>query len=136
MTTTALRGLLASAAVAVVAATTLGIAPLPVSVAPAASNTFLQLFVVHDADDSRQEVYDLTCNPNGDTHPDPDAACAALTAANGDFDRLAGDPKRICPHLEDPVTATVYGDWNGQQIIWQRTFPNRCYLSRATAPVF
>ncbi|KJK57119.1 SSI family serine proteinase inhibitor [Saccharothrix sp. ST-888] len=136
MTTTGLRRLVAFAAVAVVAVTTLSIAPAPAPAAPADSNTFLQLFVVHDADDALQEVYNLTCNPDGGTHPHPDAACAALSAAKGEFDRLAGKPRLICPAVEDPVTATAYGDWNGQQVTWQKSFPNVCYLHRATSPVF
>ncbi|MGK4581927.1 SSI family serine proteinase inhibitor [Kitasatospora sp. HPMI-4] len=134
MTTTALRRLAASAAAAVVAVTTLSTAAAPA--APVAENTFFQLYVVRDADDTAVEDHFLTCNPNGGSHPDPDGACAALAAADGDINRLAGAPHLRCPHIEDPVTVTAYGDWNGQQVTWQKSFPDICQLQRATTPVF
>ena len=34
------------------------------------------------------------------------------------------------------LTATAYGDWNGQQVTWQKTYPSLCHLQRATGPVF
>ncbi|MFJ5120596.1 SSI family serine proteinase inhibitor [Kitasatospora sp. NPDC088548] len=135
MTTTAIRRLVASAAVAVVITTTLGAAP---ATRPASADSLglLQLSVTRDEDGSLVENFVLTCDPNGGTHPDPDAACAALTAADGDFDRLVGDPDRFCPDYYDPVTADAEGEWNGQRVAWQKTFTNQCFLERATTPVF
>ncbi|KQV21883.1 MULTISPECIES: SSI family serine proteinase inhibitor [unclassified Kitasatospora] len=82
-------------------------------------------------------VTTLTCDlqPSG-SHPDPDPACAALTEADGDLDRLAGLPGTACAALYDPVTATAEGSWHGIPVKWARTFGNSCALRAATTPVF
>ncbi|MGE7436548.1 SSI family serine proteinase inhibitor [Kitasatospora sp. NPDC001175] len=134
MTTTGLRRLAASAAAALVAVTTLSVSPAPA--VPAAESSFFQLYVVRDADDTAVEDYFLTCKPDGGSHLAPERACAALTIAEGDINRLAGDRHRTCPDVQDPVTATAYGDWNGQQVTWQKTFTSLCRLQRATSPLY
>ncbi|MFG2621172.1 subtilase-type protease inhibitor [Streptomyces sp. NPDC048507] len=67
------------------------------------------------------------------THPAPRAACDALNATGGEFDRLlaAPDPDRACPMHYDPVTVTADGVWHGGRVAWKHTFPNTCRMSAA-----
>ncbi|MEV0415194.1 SSI family serine proteinase inhibitor [Streptomyces sp. NPDC050448] len=74
----------------------------------------------------------LSCAPTAQgTHPDPRAACAALTATAGALDTLlaAPDPNRVCPMHYAPVTVTADGVWRGSRISWKHTFPNACAMS-------
>ncbi|MFJ6483543.1 MULTISPECIES: SSI family serine proteinase inhibitor [unclassified Streptomyces] len=65
------------------------------------------------------------------THPDPRAACDALNATEGEFDRLlaAQDAGRACPRRYAPVTVTADGVWGGGRIEWKHTFRNACVMS-------
>ncbi|MFJ9520738.1 SSI family serine proteinase inhibitor [Kitasatospora sp. NPDC101801] len=79
----------------------------------------------------------LSCDGRpGGSHPDPVPACAALTEADGDLDRLTGRPGSACAAVHAPVTATAEGSWHGIPVKWARTFGNACALRAATAPVF
>ncbi|WP_405761077.1 MULTISPECIES: subtilase-type protease inhibitor [unclassified Streptomyces] len=74
----------------------------------------------------------LSCAPTAQgTHPDPGAACAALTATAGNLDALlaAPDRNRACPMHYDPVTVTADGVWKGSRISWKHTFSNACTMS-------
>ncbi|MDT9682454.1 subtilase-type protease inhibitor [Streptomyces sp. TRM76323] len=74
----------------------------------------------------------LSCAPTPrGTHPDPQAACAELAAAAGDFGTLLAspDPDRVCPMHYDPVTVTVDGVWQGSRVSWKHTFSNACLMS-------
>lgn len=74
----------------------------------------------------------LSCAPTPrGTHPDPQAACAELAAAAGDFGTLLSspDPDRVCPMHYDPVTVTVDGVWQGSRVSWKHTFSNACLMS-------
>ncbi|MFF5975584.1 subtilase-type protease inhibitor [Streptomyces sp. NPDC012769] len=77
----------------------------------------------------------LTCAPTpGGTHPDPEAACAELAAADGDFDRLTVLPAdRPCTREWDPVTVTGDGVWQGQRVSWEATYGNPCDFRARTA---
>ncbi|GAA5077186.1 SSI family serine proteinase inhibitor [Nocardia iowensis] len=78
----------------------------------------------------------LTCDPPGGSHTDAAAACVALAAAGGDFDKLVGDPVAVCAQIYDPVTATATGTWQGKTIKWEKQFGNTCELRAKTTPVF
>ncbi|GGY50752.1 subtilase-type protease inhibitor [Streptomyces omiyaensis] len=74
----------------------------------------------------------LSCAPTAQgTHPDPEAACAALAAASGSLDGLlaAPAPDRACPLHYDPVTVSADGVWQGQRVSWKHTFSNSCAMS-------
>ncbi|MEV7614175.1 subtilase-type protease inhibitor [Streptomyces sp. NPDC089799] len=74
----------------------------------------------------------LSCAPAArGTHPDPQAACASLTAAAGTLDAVLAspDPDRACPMHYDPVTVTADGVWQGSRLSWKHTFPNACAMS-------
>ena len=74
----------------------------------------------------------LTCDPNGGTHPDPAAACAALDA----------HPEALHPVPGDVACTEIYGgdqvaliEGDGMRVILNRT--NGCEIARwdALAPV-
>ncbi|MFD4375100.1 subtilase-type protease inhibitor [Streptomyces sp. NPDC059202] len=74
----------------------------------------------------------LSCAPTAQgTHPDPQAACAALAATSGSLDRLlaAPSPDRLCPLHYDPITVSVDGVWQGKRVSWRHTFSNTCAMS-------
>ncbi|MEU6314349.1 subtilase-type protease inhibitor [Streptomyces sp. NPDC047014] len=74
----------------------------------------------------------LSCAPGAQgTHPDPQAACAALKATDGRLDALlsAPDSNRACPMHYDPVVVSVDGVWQGSRIAWKHTFANTCAMS-------
>lgn len=78
----------------------------------------------------------LHCPPGpDDRHPDAAGACAALDAAGGDFDALAGEP-RPCTYVYDPVTVAAEGTGQGGAVDWRHTYPNACEMDAATGPVF
>lgn len=78
----------------------------------------------------------LHCPPGpDDRHPDAPGACAALDAAGGDFDALAGDP-HPCAYEDDPVTVTAEGVRRGDAVDWRHTYPNACLMDAVTGPVF
>ncbi|MFF8288942.1 subtilase-type protease inhibitor [Streptomyces sp. NPDC016309] len=74
----------------------------------------------------------LSCAPTAQgTHPNPEAACAALAATAGTFDTLLASPDtgRACPMHYDPVTVTADGVWQGSRVSWKHTFSNTCTMS-------
>ncbi|MEU9304062.1 SSI family serine proteinase inhibitor [Streptomyces sp. NPDC048269] len=74
----------------------------------------------------------LSCAPTAQgTHPDPQAACAALAATAGTLDTLlaAPDSNRACTMQYAPVTVTADGVWRGSRISWKHTFSNACTMS-------
>lgn len=79
----------------------------------------------------------LFCDPPGGLHPNPTAACADITIAQGDFTKLPGIGERlVCADVYDPVVATAFGWWRNRLTWFTRTYPNMCELYGATGPVF
>lgn len=77
----------------------------------------------------------LRCDPHGGSHPDPLGACAALTAADGDFTALQTRPHACTMELR-PVTAVAAGVWRGKPVHWQQEYSNPCVMHGATDPLF
>jgi hypothetical protein len=125
-----IRAALAAAALALLTV------PTPAQAAPAGPDTALTLTVADASTGDALGAADLRCRPTGGTHPQARAACAALDAAAGDPERLAGSPGRLCYQLYQPVTATAEGSWAGRPVHWQRTFGNSCELHTRTDPLF
>lgn len=69
-------------------------------------------------------------------HPYGEAACAAIEAVDGDFNRLPSRPHRRCSEGQGSVTATMNGMWRNRSIGWQKTFPNVCELYAKTGAIF
>ncbi|WP_266844923.1 subtilase-type protease inhibitor [Streptomyces sp. M-16] len=93
------------------------------------------VFSVAQGDDAAATVLrasTLSCAPAATgTHPDPQAACAALKSAGGTLDRLltAPNPDHACPMHYAPVTVTADGVWQGTRVAWKHTFSNACEMS-------
>ncbi|MEU6080408.1 SSI family serine proteinase inhibitor [Streptomyces sp. NPDC047108] len=78
----------------------------------------------------------LRCSPEPDgLHPRAAEACAEVERARGDLDRLSGEPA-VCSDEFDPVTASAKGMFQGESVVWRRTYANACRMSAATGNVF
>lgn len=78
----------------------------------------------------------LTCDPNGGTHPNPDAACSALQSVGRSFAKLSPVPGEACPLLSQPVTVRAIGTWFRRPEDFQQTYMNRCFAAVNTGNVF
>ena len=83
-------------------------------------------------------TWTLLCEPSGGDHPDPEAACAALTAVTDPFGPVA-PPKRCAeiPGGEESV-AEIEGDYRGRPVNSRFSHENACVSGRwdRIAPVF
>jgi Subtilisin inhibitor-like len=71
----------------------------------------------------------LTCEPAAGTHPDPEAACAALAADPAALEPVAGD--MACTMIfGGPEQATVVGVVNGEDVDAAFERSNGCELDR------
>jgi len=111
---------------------------VPAAATPSAYGNVV--LTIHQGEDTsapvRAEV-ELWCNPDGGSHPDPVAACAALDAAGGDPANIS-PTSGVCTAHYDPVTAVARGHWSGgvQTISFQQTYGNQCELRHAKASLF
>lgn len=73
----------------------------------------------------------LTCEPTGGNHPDADAACADLAAANGDISAIPSLPGSC--GWNSPVAINAFGTWAGQSEAYGGgRFDNLCDANLAT----
>ena len=83
-------------------------------------------------------TWTLQCEPRGGDHPDPEAACAALTAVADPFGPVAA-PKR-CAEIPggDEGVAVVDSYYRGRTVHSRFTHENACKSGRwdRIAPVF
>ena len=64
---------------------------------------------------AKAERWTLRCDPDGGTHPDPQAACDALLHARSPFAALP--PHEMCPMIPAGTKiATVQGTWFGKHV--------------------
>lgn len=104
---------------------------------PASADPRSTLTLTLDAARGAHDAVHLRCDPAGGAHPQPERACAELTAARGDFDHLPGSPETIACTMEHrPLVATARGEWHGETVRWQRQYPNPCTLLYETGVVF
>ncbi|MEE1938216.1 SSI family serine proteinase inhibitor [Streptomyces sp. TRM 70361] len=80
--------------------------------------------------------FTLECQPPGGDHPDPVTACATLSQAGGDFNKIDPNGMMGCHALHDPVTVTAEGTWLGEKVTYSRSFTNGCAAMVATNFVF
>jgi subtilisin inhibitor-like len=80
----------------------------------------------------------LLCEPTGGDHPDPAAACAALTAVKDPFGKLKPPPR--CEEIpgSSPEVALLEGDFRGHKVRSMFERSNACVAGRwdRIAPVF
>ncbi|MGE7384340.1 SSI family serine proteinase inhibitor [Streptomyces sp. NPDC004126] len=69
-------------------------------------------------------------------HPNREAACADLAAADGDLDRLPGQETAVCSNDSSQVTVTADGTYAGRAVHWRHVYANDCLLTLATGKVF
>ncbi|WP_028662773.1 SSI family serine proteinase inhibitor [Saccharomonospora halophila] len=82
-----------------------------------------------------ERVVHLTCSPDAGTHPRARAACAALTRAEGDFDRLPVKDS-TCTMVYSPVRAEAHGHWQGDPVDYTTEYANRCVADARSGGVF
>jgi hypothetical protein len=81
----------------------------------------------------KTDSWKLTCDPAGGTHPDPEAACAAL-AAKGASALPPVPEDRMCTQIfGGPQTARITGTWRGEPVNATFSRTNGCEISRWTA---
>jgi Subtilisin inhibitor-like len=76
----------------------------------------------------------LTCNPAGDSHPNPEAACEQLTKADGYIEAIP-EKQGFCQAIFKPVILSASGTWGGQERNFKREFSNQCEAVLATGGV-
>nr|MCW2727037.1 hypothetical protein [Aeromicrobium sp.] len=79
------------------------------------AKTSLTIVVTPDQG-AEASTYELTCDPAGGDHPQPQAACDALAAAGAEvFDAVPSD--QACTAIfGGPQTATVKGSFDGKDV--------------------
>jgi hypothetical protein len=88
------------------------------------------LTIVFDDGSGSAKTWQLTCDPAGGTHPDPEAACRVLET-NGAA-ALPPVPKdKACTQIYGgPETATITGTWQGNQVTSRFARNDGCQISR------
>ncbi|WP_017238174.1 SSI family serine proteinase inhibitor [Streptomyces sp. SS] len=114
------------------------LAPAAVAAAPSTEDTRLQLTAARTEGETEVIGYVwLDCPASGrPAHPHREAACHALDAVNGDFDRLNAEPNATCTAEHAPVTLTASGTYKGRTVDWTKTYDNNCEATRITGAVF
>ncbi|MFE5714447.1 SSI family serine proteinase inhibitor [Streptomyces sp. NPDC056501] len=115
------------------------LAPAATAAAPAPSeDTRLHLTAARTQGETEAiGIVWLDCPASGrPAHPHREAACHALDAVNGDFDRLSAEPDATCTTEHAPVTLTASGTYRGRTVEWTRTYGNNCEATAKTGPVF
>ena len=78
----------------------------------------------------------LECDPDGGSHPRPDAACTVLRAAQGELSAVQAEQEVMCPMMYAPVRVEAVGDWHGRATEFTRVYANRCVAAGETGGVF
>lgn len=88
------------------------------------------LSIVVDDGSGTKTTWLLTCDPPSGSHPDPEAACAALQAHGSTA--LAPVPKdRMCTQVYGgAATASITGTWQGRTVRSTFSLKNGCEIGR------
>ncbi|REE95382.1 SSI family serine proteinase inhibitor [Thermomonospora umbrina] len=100
----------------------------PVSADPSTQLTFA---VVPENGTGTPRTATLTCEPVAGTHPDAEFACEDLIKADGHIE-LIQPVNGMCPHIVQPVTASVTGTWRGSPRSYKKSFTNACHANLLT----
>ncbi|MET0930981.1 MAG: SSI family serine proteinase inhibitor [Aeromicrobium sp.] len=97
--------------------------------APPPAGTSLTI-VVTPAEDAETSTYELTCDPAGGDHPQPEQACDAIAAAGaGVFEPVPAD--QMCSQqYGGPQVATITGTYDGEDVDATFNRENGCEIDR------
>ncbi|MEU2442753.1 SSI family serine proteinase inhibitor [Streptomyces althioticus] len=88
---------------------------------------------VRDAGGGADGTYEVRCRPSGGTHPDPDAACAAVERrTRWGRDAFPPAPRdAVCTmQYGGPATARITGTWAGRPVDATYDRTNGCAIER------
>ena len=89
-----------------------------------------ELTIVSDDGAGKTETWTLTCDPAGGTHPDPEAACAALSAKGTTAMPAVAKDQMCTQQFGGPQKATITGTWKGEAVNASFSRTNGCEISR------
>ncbi len=104
-------------------------APAPAPAAP--PRTTLELTIWPEGEGAGDAMeYTLTCDPPGGTHPDPEAACAALRELG--VEAFAPTPPDVActQQYGGPMQAHVRGTVDGQELDARLAYTDGCEIAR------
>ncbi len=97
---------------------------------PSPESSTTDLTIVVDSGRGTTTSWRLTCDPPGGDHPDPAAACAALSA-HGERALPPVAKDRACTQVYGgPQTATITGTWRGQPVHSRFSLTDGCQIAR------
>ena len=89
-----------------------------------------ELTIVVEDGSGTKTTWQLTCAPTGGTHPDPEAACRALTE-HGETALPAVPKGQVCTQqYGGPEQATISGTWQGEPVNSTLSRKNGCEIAR------
>jgi hypothetical protein len=101
-----------------------------VTATPTAPTGSTELSIVVTDGSGKRQTWQLTCDPAGGTHPDPEAACAALLA-NGALALPAVAKDVACTDIYGgPEKATISGTFQGRRVLSSFSRVNGCEIGR------
>ena len=89
-----------------------------------------QLVIVVDDGSGTKTTWELSCDPVGGTHPEPDAACQALTEHGETALAAVPDDQMCTQQYGGPETATINGTWQGKPVKSTLSRKNGCEIAR------
>lgn len=92
-----------------------------------------ELTIVVNDGAGKTENWTLTCDPAGGTHPDPEAACAALSAKGTTAMPAVAKDMMCTQQYGGPQTAKITGTWKGEAVDASFSRTNGCEISRWTS---
>ena len=94
------------------------------------SGSATSLTITWDDGGGKTGTWQLTCDPAGGDHPDPEAACQALTSG-GTVGLNPVKPGTLCSQIYGgPQTATIAGTWQGKPVSAKLKRTNGCEVAR------
>jgi hypothetical protein len=88
------------------------------------------LTIVSDDGKGKKETWTLTCDPAGGTHPDAEAACAALAAKGRTAMPPVAKDAMCTQQYGGDQTAKITGTWDGEPVDASFSRTNGCEISR------
>ena len=89
-----------------------------------------ELTIVVDDGSGTKTTWQLSCDPAGGTHTDPEAACRAL-AEHGETALPPVPTNQMCTQqYGGPETATITGTWQGEPVNSTLSRKNGCEIAR------